>query len=106
MLRMNFKCSIPARNGCTCRFLDFPAGGFVARIWNCRRGLRLPLRQLPTDCVASGLSDWTNDGRGDEPAVPACPAGGEHLPGGLGASAGEAGEDSVALSDGHCAHQC
>jgi len=35
----------------------------------------------PTDCVASGLSYWSNDGRGDGPSVPACPAGGEHLPG-------------------------
>jgi len=80
-------------------------GGFVPGFGTAVADYDFLCASYPTDCVASGLSDWTNDGRGDEPPFRLARQEVNTYPG-IGRLCGEAGEDSVALSDGHCAHQC
>jgi len=96
--------SIPARNGCTCRFWNFPAGGFGARIWNCRRGLRLPSAPVtPPDWSPAASERTTTAVETNQPS--GLPGRGEHLPGGWAALRGEPVR-ILRLSRMHCAHQC
>src|SRR5882672_2272224 len=62
-----------------------------------------------SDCGAvndwDAVNDRTNCSHVHEPCIPSRAAGGEHLPGGLGTSTREVGEDLFVGADGYDRHQ-